>query len=555
MIKLSWHELQDRLPQHLRRALLQGSVGSMHLADMAENALSQAAGKQGEEQNFFLSLGLDMLLTLFEGDCLDYNLATQLKALHNKTSFLPAPVLAIVDWLLASHMPPPDQRYFYRLLEERDAEKLCFYLDDQIRKEPKNAYWLSQAVMVGMVESRFDWLEDIIGLTSGLPGIVLAVLKANMAFARKDYARAAGLYGQATDALNLNRWRSRQAYALYHAGEEELAMPLWLGSLSRRPWQTNEILCLYDIVRGLAKSKVAPQGRGAALFYTWNKAADIDLALKAVFASELGGATVIVLNNGSTDNTGAVLKGWLEKAGPERMRIVDLPINVGAPAARNWLAALPEVRECDWFAYLDDDAEVPPDWLLRLGAAMQAYPDAGVYGCKVVDAQNSIMIQSVDLHMNAGGGDLDANSGLNRNFQISSLQIQDFDYGQFDYIRPALSVTGCCHLFKRELFDKVGGFDLRYSPSQYDDLEHDIRRAMQGWLPVYQGHLSVRHAKQTGKAARLSQSQYSNAMGNLMKLQNRYSSNEFEAARRFDEDAALADILRKGAELEKCLGE
>ena len=110
MIKLSWHELQDRLPQHLRRALLQGSVGSMHLADMAENALSQAAGKQGEEQSFFLSLGLDMLLTLFEGDCLDYNLATQLKALHNKTSFLPAPVLAIVDWLLASHMPPPDQR-------------------------------------------------------------------------------------------------------------------------------------------------------------------------------------------------------------------------------------------------------------------------------------------------------------------------------------------------------------------------------------------------------------------------------------------------------------
>ena len=135
------------------------------------------------------------------------------------------------------------------------------------------------------------------------------------------------------------------------------------------------------------------------------------------------------------------------------------------------------------------------------------------------------------------------------------MQIQDFDYGQFDYIRPTLSVTGCCHLFKRELFDKVGGFDLRYSPSQYDDLEHDIRRAMQGWLPVYQGHLSVRHAKQTGKAARLSQSQYSNAMGNLMKLQNRYSSNEFEAARRFDEDAALADILRKGAELEKCLGE
>ena len=126
MINLSWHELQNKLPQHLRRALLQSSVGGMHLADMAENALSLAAGKRGEEQNLFLSLGLDMLLTQFEGDCLDYNLASQLKTLHNKTSFLPAPVLSIVDWLLANHTPPADQRYFYRLLEEKKKKKMLY---------------------------------------------------------------------------------------------------------------------------------------------------------------------------------------------------------------------------------------------------------------------------------------------------------------------------------------------------------------------------------------------------------------------------------------------
>ena len=551
-MNLNWRELQDRLPQHLRRALLQGSVGGLHLANMAESALSHAAGKNGEEHQFFLSLGTDMLLTIFEGDCLDYNLAMQLKALDNKISFLPAPVLSMVDWLLANYTPPQDQRYFYRLIDERNADKMCHYLDDQIRKEPKNAYWLSQAIMVGIVEGRFDWLAETIGRTAGLPGIVLAVLKANLAFSRGDYARSAELYGQATDALNLNRWRTRQAYSLYRAGEKELAKPLWLANLSRRPWQTNQILCLHDVMQGLAESAVAPQGSGAILFYTWNKAADIDLALKAVFASERCGAKVIVLNNGSTDNTGDVLGAWQEKVGLEQMQIVALPINVGAPAARNWLAALPEVKACDWFAYLDDDAIVPEDWLLRLGAAMQAYPQAGVYGCKVVDIHNPIMIQSADLHMNAAGVDLDSSSELDRNFQISSLQIQESDYGQFNYIRPALSVTGCCHLFRRELFDKVGGFDLRYSPSQYDDLEHDIRRAIQGALPIYQGHLNVLHSKQTGKAAWQSKSQYSNAMGNLMKLQNRYAESEFEAAQRFDEEAALEDILRKEAFLETC---
>ena len=34
------------------------------------------------------------------------------------------------------------------------------------------------------------------------------------------------------------------------------------------------------------------------------------------------------------------------------------------------LAALPEVRERDYVAYLDDDAFVPPDWLGRFGAAV-----------------------------------------------------------------------------------------------------------------------------------------------------------------------------------------
>lgn len=552
-MKLNWRELQGRLPQQLRRALLQGSVGRLHLANMAENALSLAAGERGEAQNVFLSLGMDMLLAGFEADCLDYNLAVQLKALNEKTAFLPAPFLPIVDWLLASHIPPPDQRYFYRLLEERDTEKLCHYLADQVRKDPKNAYWLNQAVMVGTVEARFEWLEEMIGMTSGLPGLLLAVLKANLAFSKKDYAKAASLYAQATDALNLNRWRARQAHSLYHVGERDLAISLGLGGLNRRPWQTNEILYLYDVAQGLAEARVAPQGKGAVLFYTWNKAADIDLALESVFASDLCGAEVVVLNNGSTDNTGGVLKFWQDKVGREKMRTVNLPINIGAPAARNWLAALPEVRACDWFAYLDDDAVVPKDWLLRLGAATEAYPDAGVYGCKVLDAHNPSLIQSVDLHMNAGAMDTDMGAEIDRNFQISSLQLQDFDYGQFNYIRPTLSVTGCCHLFKREMFDKVGGFDLRYSPSQYDDLEHDIRRAIQGALPVYQGHLGVLHAKQTGKAARQSKSQYSNAMGNLMKLQNRYSSDEFEAARRFDEAAALDDILRKEAALEETL--
>ena len=72
---------------------------------------------------------------------------------------------------------------------------------------------------------------------------------------------------------------------------------------------------------------------------------------------------------------------------------------------------------------------------------------------------------------------------------------------------------------------------------------------MQGELPVYQGHLTVRHAKRTGKEAQMNQSQMSNALGNLMKLQMRYSQDDFDAIMKNDAEAALADIKRKTAEM------
>ncbi len=90
---------------------------------------------------------------------------------------------------------------------------------------------------------------------------------------------------------------------------------------------------------------------------------------------------------------------------------------------------------------------------------------------------------------------------------------------------------------------------MRYSPSQYDDLEHDLRHAMQGELPVYQGHLAVRHIKHTGKAAATNLSQMSNSLGNLMKLQMRYGQEDFDRIRRYDKEQCLADLLRKAEAL------
>ena len=177
---------------------------------------------------------------------------------------------------------------------------------------------------------------------------------------------------------------------------------------------------------------------------------------------------------------------------------------------------------------------------------MRAYPKAGIYGCKIVDMHTSMTMQSTDFHLLPCKEEA---SQIQEKFKVSAMQLQCFNFGQFDYLRPCASVTGCCHLFRREAFDRIGGFDLRYSPSQYDDLEHDLRAAITGELPVYQGHITVRHAKRTGKDAQTNPSQMSNALGNLMKLHMRYSWEEFERVMANDAKSTLADLQKKISQL------
>jgi len=53
--------------------------------------------------------------------------------------------------------------------------------------------------------------------------------------------------------------------------------------------------------------------------------------------------------------------GILLKEGKEKI-IIELPVNIGAPAARNWLIARDETWQSDYIAFLDDDITMPENW-------------------------------------------------------------------------------------------------------------------------------------------------------------------------------------------------
>lgn len=519
------------LPDALGMQLLTGSSGKMHLTGSAKTAFHLGEGGA----NPYAGFGLGMLLAAWETDPLDGMLAGQLHSLLPDGA-IPGltPVLAALSaaW-------EPDQ-YVQRLQQRAAGDKLFSVLEAK-RDEP-SLFRLHKAVEIGPVHRPVEWVEPFLRThISDDIAPALELVRSGLDLLQGDAERARERCQALLPVLPLPGIMARLGECELRLGNTEQALVLWREVLKTRPWDTSLLLKAHDVASGVRSSVVSLDDPVDIFLYTFNKADDLDQTLGSLAESELSGARVTVLNNGSRDDTAQVISRWQDSFGADMFSSVTLPVNVGAPAARNWLMRAARSASHPWTLFLDDDALVPRDWLGRLGAAVQAYPEAGVWGCKVVDAESPYSIQNADLHPRPDY----AGNGEPPKGEMSDLHHQVYDIGGFDYLRPCASVTGCCHLFRTETLLESGDFDLRFTPSQFDDLDHDMRLVLANKLPVYQGHLAVRHMKRSGKLSEQGGDAYFRGVANHELLKAKLSDDDWESIRRQTYETLRDDICRK----------
>ncbi len=553
----------ERLPAPVLEGLCVGGSGKLHLLRLARLCLAAGPGAEAGAQPgaqadaqpdaqvdaaLLRPLGLDLLLAAFEADPLDDELAGQLLTLA--PDLRSGPLGRALDALRCQVGTASAAEGCERLAKGNDPERACAAVASALGPDPGNPRLLRLALDLAWRGGRAAWAADLLTPpwpTEADPLRRLAL--GNALFLHGDFEQARAEYAAVCAALPLPVARWRLGECLLRLGERKAALDAWLAAQHLRPWNASLLLRAHDVALGLDAARRPLDGPLAVLLYTWNKAPSLDATLAAVFGSDLDGAHVFVLNNGSTDDTAGVVSAWQDRVGTERMSRIDLPVNAGAPVARNWLASLPAVAACRFAAYLDDDALPPPDWLSRLGAAVAAYPRAGVYGCKVVDADNPVVIQNADLHIRPGSAGGAKTIGQGNGVELSDLHLLEPDYGQFDYLRPCVSVTGCCHLFRTRVLADCGGFDIGLSPSQFDDLEHDLRLNLKGRPAVYQGHLTVRHARRSGEQARQSARAAASSYGNMAKIERLHPRREIADLAQQDRQRLVEDLRRKAEAL------
>jgi GT2 family glycosyltransferase len=155
--------------------------------------------------------------------------------------------------------------------------------------------------------------------------------------------------------------------------------------------------------------------------------------------------------------------------------------------------------------------------------------------------RDTIQTAEVNLLEFEAGGD----------FEIADAGSGDLDLGLHHYTRPCLSVTGCCHVLDRERRAGPGGFDLRFSPSQFDDFDLDLRNILHGGHAVYVGQCAVRHYQRSSLGQADTEAKQGHILGNLIKLNLKYDAAQKKKLLQENRRLLWDDFTAKTAELEQ----
>ncbi|HTB18493.1 MAG TPA: glycosyltransferase family 2 protein [Bryobacteraceae bacterium] len=199
--------------------------------------------------------------------------------------------------------------------------------------------------------------------------------------------------------------------------------------------------------------------RLAIVIPTWNRAGLLGQALENLKRQTYPIDRVIVVDNGSTDNSAAVAAA----AGAE---VISLPANAGFAAAVN--RGIREAAGSEWIGVLNNDVTLAPDWLAQMIAKLeQAWFATG----KVLDAK-------VPERMD---GSFDA---ICRGACAWRCGHGRPDSPMWNQPRNIQLAPFTAAVFRTALFQRVGFLDERFE-SYLEDVEFGLRCAEAGLGGVY----------------------------------------------------------------------
>lgn len=213
----------------------------------------------------------------------------------------------------------------------------------------------------------------------------------------------------------------------------------------------------------------------------WNGAEFISTCLQSLNAQSLKKHQVVVVDNGSSDNSLAVIK----KNFPN-VTVLEFSSNAGFAGGVNRGIRFSLEQGADYIVLLNNDAVADKYWLSKLVAQADENQEVSIVTSKILLADKKHIDSTGDFYTIWG---LPYPRGRNQ-----------VDKGQFDDQTDVFGASGGASLYRAELFKQIGLFDEDFF-AYYEDVDISFRAQMAGWKVRYQPKAVVYHglSKTSGK--------------------------------------------------------
>lgn len=196
------------------------------------------------------------------------------------------------------------------------------------------------------------------------------------------------------------------------------------------------------------------------------------LCIENILAYSCKPFELILINNGSDDSTEDYFKELGHKHA--NVKIINNSTNTGYGAACNQGI---EAAEGTCLLFMHNDVIVTRNWLYRLLTVGELYKEAGIIAPVTNAAPGVQLVDDVpyrsELEMHAFAGKIAR------------------DYEGKGYYTDR--VHGCCMLVKKEVIEKIGGFDPRFEFLKFEDHDLCLRARIAGYKIAVCSDVFVHH--------------------------------------------------------------